>query len=135
MYLPLVLEANDLNFIRWWVDAAFAVHPDFKSHSGAVMMLGKGMIMGSSKKQKINPQSSTEVEIVGVDNYARPILWTNYFMEAQGFKPRKTVIYQDNQSAILLEKNGCESSGKRRRHMNIKYFFYQRSSRKRGGCN
>lgn len=96
MYLPLTLEGSDLNFIRWWVDAAFAVHWDFWSHSGAVMMLGKGMIMGGSKKQKINTRSSTEAEIIGVDNYAGPILWTNYFMEAQGFKPNKTVIYQDN---------------------------------------
>ncbi len=123
MYLPLTLEASDLNFIRWWVDASFAVHPDFWSHSGAVMMLGKGMIMGGSRKQKINTRSSTEAEIIGVDDYAGPILWTNYFMKAQGFKPEKTVIYQDNQSAILLEKNGKESSGKRTRHMNFKYFL------------
>lgn len=34
-----------------------------------------------------------------------------------------TVVYQDNQSAILLEKNGKEFSGKRMQHMNIKYFF------------
>lgn len=86
-------------------------------------MLGKGMIMDGSKKQTINMQSSTQAEIVGVDDYARPILCTNYFMEAQRFKPRKTVIYQDNQSAILLEKNGKELSGKHFRHMNIKYFF------------
>jgi len=44
-------------------------------------------------------------------------------MEAQGFKRKETIIYQDNQRAILLEKNGRESSGKRTRHMNIKYFF------------
>ncbi len=30
---------------------------------------------------------------------------------------------QDNQSAILLEKNGCASSGKRTCHINICYFF------------
>jgi hypothetical protein len=33
-------------------------------------------------------------------------------------------VYQDNQSAILLEKNGCASSGKRTcHHINIRYFF------------
>ena len=35
----------------------------------------------------------------------------------------KTTIYQDNQSAMLLEKNGRRSSGRRTRHMNIRYFF------------
>ena len=33
------------------------------------------------------------------------------------------VVYQDNQSAILLEKNGTRSSGKRTRHLDIRYFF------------
>ncbi len=32
-------------------------------------------------------------------------------------------IYQDNMSSILLEKNGRASSGKRTRHINIRYFF------------
>ena len=33
------------------------------------------------------------------------------------------MLYQDNQSAILLKKNGKASSGKRTRHINIRYFF------------
>ena len=30
----LTLSADDLGVIKWYVDAAFAVHPDFKSHTG-----------------------------------------------------------------------------------------------------
>ena len=44
-------------------------------------------------------------------------------MEAQGYHVKDTIVYQDNQSAILLEKNGRASSGKRTRHINIRYFF------------
>lgn len=36
------LEAGDHQVITWYMDAAFAVHPDYKSHTGAVMTLGKG---------------------------------------------------------------------------------------------
>jgi hypothetical protein len=36
---------------------------------------------------------------------------------------KDSIIYQDNQSAILLEKNGKASSSKRTRHINIRYFF------------
>ena len=36
---------------------------------------------------------------------------------------KPSMIYQDNQSAILLESNGRASSSKRTRHMNIRYFF------------
>jgi hypothetical protein len=32
-------------------------------------------------------------------------------------------MYQDNMSAILSEKNGRKSAGKRSRHLNICYFF------------
>ena len=32
-------------------------------------------------------------------------------------------MYQDNQSAILLENNGRESSSRRTKHLNIRYFF------------
>ena len=33
------------------------------------------------------------------------------------------VIYQDNQSAIILEKNGRQPSSKSTRHINIRYYF------------
>jgi hypothetical protein len=33
------------------------------------------------------------------------------------------LLLQDNKSSILLERNGKASSGKRTRHINIRYFF------------
>ncbi|KAG7353502.1 hypothetical protein IV203_002857 [Nitzschia inconspicua] len=36
-HLPLVLEANCVSNIRWWVDASYAVHPDMRSHTGGTM--------------------------------------------------------------------------------------------------
>ena len=51
------------------------------------------------------------------------ILWTRYFLEAQGYQIWDSVVYQDNQSAMLLAKNGWASSSKQTRHMNISFFF------------
>ena len=48
------------------------------------------------------------------------VCWTNYFLDCQGYKIDSTIMYQDNQSAILLENNGKKSSSKRTRHINIK---------------
>ena len=45
------------------------------------------------------------------------------FMEAQGYEIKQNILYQDNKSAILLEKNGKASSSKRMRAVNIRYFF------------
>ena len=57
-----------------YVDASFAVHPDYRSHTGAVMTFGKGSPIGLSKKQKLNTRSSTEAELVGADDAATMIL-------------------------------------------------------------
>ena len=44
-------------------------------------------------------------------------------MEAQGYRVKDNVLFQDNKSAILLEQNGKASSSKRTKHINIRYFF------------
>ncbi len=119
----LTLSANSLHNVRWWVDASYAVHPDMKSHSGDAMSLGKGVIYGTSKRQKLNTKSSTEAELVGADDVMPQMLWTLYFLEAQGYKIDNNVLYQDNKSSILLETNGRGSSSKRTRHIKIRYFF------------
>jgi len=106
-----------------WVDAAFAVHNDMRSHTGATMSLGKGSVYSTSTKQKINTKSSTEAELVGAYDSMTLALWTQKFMEAQGYHIGDNVIYQDNQSAMLLERNGRASSGRRTRHIDIRYFF------------
>ena len=121
--MPLTLEADDTHVIKWWVDASFAVHPDMKSHTGGALIMGKGAVYGTSTRQKLNTRSSTEAELVGVNDVMPQILWTRYFLEAQGYDVSDSIIYQDNQSAMLLEKNGRASSGKRTRHINIRYFF------------
>jgi len=121
--LPMTLSASDLGKIYWYVDASFAVHHDMRSHTGVVMTMGKGAVISMSVRQKINTKSSTEAELVGVDDAMSQIVWTRNFMEAQGIKVTENVVYQDNQSAILLERNGRASSGKRTRHININYFF------------
>ena len=40
----LILSAENLSVIKWYVDAAFAVHTDFKSHTGLEMTFGQGAI-------------------------------------------------------------------------------------------
>ena len=34
--MKLKLKADDLRVLKWYVDASYAVHPDFKSHIGAI---------------------------------------------------------------------------------------------------
>ena len=93
----LTLEGDAMHLVKWWVDGSFAVHHDMKSHTGATMSLGKGSVYSTSVRQKLNTKSSTEAELlVGVDDVMPQVIWTRYFLEAQGYGVRESKIYQDN---------------------------------------
>jgi hypothetical protein len=87
------------------------------------MSFGQGMALSYSWKQKINTKSSTEAELVGVDDSLGYILWARYFMIEQGYDMDPSLLYQDNMSAILLETNRRASSSKRTKHIKVKYFL------------
>jgi hypothetical protein len=102
----LILKSDGSRHLKW----RFAVHPDFKSHTGGIMTMGKGVITSISHKQGLNTQSSTEVKVVAADDLVSPMLWTRQFLEVQGYTIDDNILYQDNQSAILLESNGWKSA-------------------------
>lgn len=102
----LALCANGSNALTWHVDAAFAVNPDFKCHMGATMTIGDGGITPISHKQGTNTRSSTKAEVVAADEIVGLMLWTNNFLESQGYLVKKNVLFQENWSAMLLEANG-----------------------------
>ena len=109
--MKLTLSAEKLRSIKWYVDASFAVHPDFRSQTGGTMTFGKGVVQSLSKKQKLNTRSSTEAELAGTDDVATQILCTKHFMEAQGYMIEDNILHQDNKSTILLQENGRKSAG------------------------
>ena len=117
LHMCLVLSKDDTDNIRWWIDASYAVHPDMRGHTGATMSMGSGSVFSGSWKQKLVMRSSTESEVVGVYDVLPQILWTKKFLEDQGVSIKDTVLYQDNMSSILLERNGRQSSTKRMKHM------------------
>ena len=77
----LTLEADDAQTLYWYIDAAFGVHPDMKSHSGLAFTLGKGAIISSSRKQKVNSRSSTEAELNATDDMISKIIRVKKFLE------------------------------------------------------
>eukprot|EP00978_Attheya_sp_CCMP212_P005488 scaffold12295_cov58-Attheya_sp.AAC.1 len=105
------LEADDTQSMQGHIDATFTVHGDYKSHTGATLMLGKGTVTSISCKQKINTRSSTESELVGIDDVIAKMLWTKLMIKAQGFKV-KNIAHRDNTSSMKLEANFKSSSDK-----------------------
>ena len=46
-------------------------------------------------------------------------------MGEQGYKLKENVVYQENKSAILLERNGRNSCTENSRHINVQYFWIE----------
>ena len=50
------------------MDASYAFHVGCRVPTGAIMTFGSGAVTGFSQKQKLNAKSSTEAELIGVDD-------------------------------------------------------------------
>ena len=69
--------------LKWYVYGSYGVHPNMRGHSGGGLSTGTGFPISYSTKEKLNTRSSTESEIVGVDDFMPSILWTRNFLNAQ----------------------------------------------------
>ena len=123
IYVKLYLRENDLKMIIWWVDASYGIHWDCKIQNSAVILIGVGAIISSSRQQNLKTNSSIEAELVGTDDALGMIMFTKHFMEAQGYSIDITILFQDNQSNIMLENNGRSLAGKKSKHITNRYFL------------
>ncbi len=123
-YMKLTLVEDEINFIiHWYVDGSHQIHKDCRGRIGSLMTLGKGAAISSSNKMKCNTQSFTETELISLHDKLPDIVWTHYFVECQGYDIDECVVFQDNTSALSLEKNGWISSSKWTKHIKAKYFL------------
>ena len=118
----LTLGAESLDELLNFVDVSFATHLDMKSHTGGGASFGRGMFMCMSRKQRMNTGSTTESEVVGVSDYLPNTIWLMRFLEAQGYELKLNIMYQDNASAIQMERHGKKSSSRRTRHFDVRFF-------------
>ena len=117
------IGATTLSELFTWIDAAYAVHNNMRSHTGGAISMGYGILHGKSSKQKINVKSSTESELVGTCEYIPYNIWLVMFLAAQGYEMMNNTVYQDNVSTIKMLKNGRNSCTGNSRHINVRYFF------------
>jgi hypothetical protein len=120
--MGIVLECRSGIALFAYVDASYAVHPDFKSQTGGLITLGKGPIWAKSSRQKLNSKSSTEAELIAVSDSLSQVIWTRDFLIGQGYSVGPATLFQDNMSAIALANRGYSNSEKTR-HVAIRFFF------------
>ena len=66
------------------------------------MSLGKLSACSTSTQHKINMKSSSEAELIAVNDVMLLILWTQYFLEAQGYVVHDNKVFQDNKSEYYV---------------------------------
>ena len=119
----LILRPGKLGRMVAYIDASYGTHPDGKSHSGSVIMMGSALQMAKSQKQKIVTKSSAESEFVALSNsLLGEGLHLCEFWRGLGYDLAPLLVYQDNQAAMALAQKG-KSTSSRTKHIAIRYFW------------
>ncbi len=102
----IIRPVNNLQ-IHAYVDAAFALHDDSKSHTGVVILLDKAVVYVASRKQKCVTKSPTEAELVGLtDNLGLIVLFHEFVSFLVGKTVALPIAYQDSTSVVTLVTKG-----------------------------
>ena len=102
--LPRIIGVKDFSVLQTWVDASYATPLNMRSHTGAVLSLGHGIINSKSSKQKIDTKSSTEAELVGASDFISHTMWTDWFLKGQGYVVKSNMFIRTTRVLFYLRK-------------------------------
>jgi len=121
--LSLVFTSNESNKLEIYADASYRVHENTAGHSGIIIRLYGNTIFGKSNKQKIITKSSTEAELIALDEATTYCIWIMELLNELNINYEIPVlIYQDNLSTITLAEAG-KGNFKRTKHILNRYFW------------
>ena len=101
-----ILQLSNLELLAF-IDAAFASHPDSKSHTGIAIFIGGVLVFAASRKKKCITKSPTESELVALtDNTGFFEFFAEFFGFITNTEVKSPVIYQDSTSVISLITKG-----------------------------
>ena len=79
--------------IKWYVDAALAVHKDMRRNNGVFVNMITVRACVQSINNNKNTNISTETELFIVDNVLTQVICTGYFPKEKGYEIHYNVIY------------------------------------------
>ncbi|GKC38045.1 retrovirus-related pol polyprotein from transposon TNT 1-94 [Tanacetum coccineum] len=91
------------------------------STSGSKKFLGDRLVRWSSKRQKSDAISSTEVQYIALSGCCAQVIWMRSQLTDYGLGFNKIPMYYDNKSVIALCCNNVQHS--RSKHIDIRYHF------------
>ena len=104
-------------------DASYACHDDGKSRTGGCIGFPGAFFIFISCKQSIVTKSSTEAELVAINEVVDHLVWlTALLRELEVIAVHAPVLFQDNRSAIILSESG-RGSFRRSKHIDVRFFY------------
>ena len=102
--------------LQAFVDASHISHPDGHGHGGLILSLGSSPIYSRSWKLKSVTRSSSETELIALEDSVTFVIWTRELLREIGqLEKEPTTIFQDNKSTIILAMQG--GNFKRTKHL------------------
>jgi hypothetical protein len=115
-------DSRSILELKVYTDASHMLHTNAKGHGGIVVTFGKSIVASKSFKMKLVTKSSTESELVAVEESVPYVLWILMLCENLKLDITKPVqVMQDNLSTIAIIDNG--GSFNRSKHIIARYEF------------
>ena len=87
------IEDTDLLVLMHFIDIAYAIYDDFRSHRGSATTLKYSVVCSMLSKQKINTSSSTYAELVSILDYFPKVLCAKLCLKGQGIALQRNITY------------------------------------------
>jgi len=117
----LTLGSSD-GGLEAYVDADWASQPHRHSMSGYVILLNRGPVAWSARKQSLIALSTAEAEYIALTTVTREILYLQLLLdELYDIPSVPTPVHCDNQAAISLASNNKFHS--RTKHIDLRFHF------------
>jgi hypothetical protein len=99
----LILRATRKPVVTAYVDAAYAIHNDSKSHSGVIIYVGQTLAYVSLRKQKCMSKSPTEAELIALTDNVGLVELFKEFVEFLMMQNIETpIVYEDCNAVVSL---------------------------------
>ena len=105
-YFPIIFSTNDSGVLNWWIGVSYALHTNMRRNTGGGISVGRGFLILTLTDQKLNTRSSTESDIVGVQDCIPDLFWTRYFMESQVYQVMVTLFTKKTRAPFSWMRMG-----------------------------
>jgi len=116
-------NTNDDKWLKAFSNADYASCVDTrKSVSGVLLMLNRGPIIWSSRKQGMVATSTTDAEYIIAHDASKEIVWARGLLQQIGYEQiGPMTLYCDNTAAENLIKN--PTFHRRTKHVDVKFHY------------